>query len=113
VEVRFHHEARREFNEAIESPVEKLAMRRVLELLEQHGDQLGAPYSSQVVGAERLRELRPRGGRSPWRAFYRRIGAVLYVGAFGPEAQSNPHGFRRAVRLAEARLSRVEQGEER
>ena len=31
----------------------------------------------------------------------------------GPEAESNPHGFRRSVRLAEDRLSRVERGEER
>ena len=51
-----------------------------------------------------MRELRPRGGRSPWRAFYRRVGDVLVISAIGPEAQSNERGFRAAVERAVRRL---------
>jgi hypothetical protein len=112
VEVRFHHEARREFNELL-PPAEKDAMVHVFEMLEENGERLGHPYTSDVRIAADLRELRPRAGRSPWRAFYRRIGGVMYVGAFGPEAKSNPRGFERAVRTAEARLDEVEKGRER
>ncbi len=111
MDVRFHHAARPEFNAM--PTAEQVAMRRVLELLRQEGDQLGAPYSSNVEGADRLRELRPRAGRSPWRAFYRRIGERMRVGAFGPEALSNPPGFRRAMRAAEERLNRIEGGVDR
>ena len=38
------------------------------------GPSLPFPHSSAVQGADRLRELRPRGGRSPWRALYRQVG---------------------------------------
>ena len=42
--------------------------------LEAFGDQLGAPHTSQVKGSQAgIRELRPRSGRSPWRALYRRV----------------------------------------
>ena len=51
-----------------------------------------------------MRELRPRSGRSPWRAFYRRIGATMVIGAIGSEAQNDPRAFRRAVADAERRL---------
>src|SRR5437870_999214 len=51
------------------------------------------------------RELRPRAGRSPWRAFYQRAGALLVVAAIGPEAQVDPRGFRRAVEDALARMT--------
>jgi hypothetical protein len=111
MDVRFHHEARAEYNAL--PLAEKLAMRHVIDKLEQEGDRLATPHSRNVVVADRLRELRPRAGRSPWRAFYRRIGAGMVVGGFGPEAQANPRGFVRAVRMAAERLNRVEQGEGR
>ena len=57
------------------------------------------PHPSAVKDAERLRELRPRTGRSPWRAFYRQIGEIIFVvGAVGPEATVKPHDFAQAVR---------------
>ena len=63
--------------------------------------------------ADRLRELRPRAGRSPWRAFYRQIrGVIFVVGAIGPEAAVKPRDFVRAVRRAEDRLNKIEQDEE-
>jgi hypothetical protein len=33
-----------------------------------YGPSLGYPHTSAVLGAEKLRELRPRAGRSAWRA---------------------------------------------
>ena len=73
------------------------------------GPAMGYPHSSAVRGAPGLRELRPRGGRSPWRAFYRQVGEQFVVAAVGPEAQVNPQRFRRACRLALQRLSEVEE----
>lgn len=72
------------------------------------GESLGFPHSSGVrsIGGG-LRELRPRAGRSPWRAFYRRIGDRLVVGSIGPEAESDPRGFERALRRAVDRLQQL------
>jgi hypothetical protein len=86
--------------------VEEVALRTVMAKLEALGSRLPFPHQSAVRGAT-VRELRPRSGRSPWRAFYRRTGAEKFVvGSIGPEAIVNPKGFKRAVRLAEARLTR-------
>lgn len=74
------------------------------------GGQLPYPHSSAVKGADRLRELRPRAGRSPWRAFYRCIGDVAVIGGFGPEARADPRGFRAAVQRAMDRLAAYEAG---
>jgi len=73
------------------------------------GARLGYPHTSAVRDADRLRELRPRAGRSPWRALYRQVGEVFVVAAVGPEAQSDPRGFERAVRRAVKRLERLEE----
>jgi hypothetical protein len=83
---------------------ERFAMAVPIAKLRTYGDQLPYPHSSRVQGAASLRELRPRAGRSPWRAFYRRIGAAMVIGAIGSEAQHDPRGFRRAVADAERRL---------
>src|SRR5580658_9567023 len=71
------------------------------------GPLLGYPHTSAVRGADRLRELRPRAGRSAWRALYRQVGEVFVVAAVGREAQSDPRGFDRAVRRALDRLENV------
>ncbi len=42
-----------------------------------YGPLLGYPHTSAVRGAEGLRELRPRAGRSAWRALYRQVGELL------------------------------------
>jgi len=83
---------------------ERFAMGTAITKLRSYGDQLPYPHSSQVQGANALRELRPRTGRSAWRAFYRRIGTAMVIAAIGPEAQHDPRGFRRAVAEAERRL---------
>jgi hypothetical protein len=54
---------------------------RVL-LLEQRGTQLGFPYSSQIKGSRRIRELRiPRDAIRVFYAFDPRRNAVLLLGA--------------------------------
>lgn len=83
-------------------------MQHAFEKLEAVGERLGHPHSSAVKGAEGLRELRPRGGRSPWRAFYRRIEDVMVVAGIGPEAEVDKRGFGRAVKEATDRLSNLE-----
>ncbi len=63
---------------------------------------------SAVRGADRLRELCPRGGRSPWRALYRQVGDEFVVAAVGPEIEVEQRGFAAACRRAEARLAEME-----
>lgn len=87
---------------------EQDAMDNAIEKLRALGQQLGYPHSSAVRGAAGLRELRPRAGRSRWRAFYRHIGDVIVIGAFGPEAKVNPRGFVASVQRATDRLAEFE-----
>jgi hypothetical protein len=87
---------------------ERVAVPHAAEKLGALGPGLGYPHSSAVRDADRLRELRPRAGRSPWRGFYRRFGDVFVLAAGGPEAEADPHGFKRAVLAAEEGLAEVE-----
>src|SRR5664280_486050 len=80
--------------------VERNALIHAVEKLEAFGPQLGYPHTSAVQGFTGLRELRPRAGRSPWRALYRRVSDVFVLAAVGPEAQSDQRGFDRAARQA-------------
>lgn len=102
-----HPEAEEEWNRL---PIaEYRAMANALAKLRELGDQLAFPHTSNVQGAEHIRELRPRGGRSRWRAFFRRIGDRMAVGAMGPEARLDPRGFARSIERAEARLAEMAQ----
>ena len=74
---------------------ERAAMLSALRKLEAGGTALGAPHTSKVKGST-FRELRPRRGRSPWRALYRQVGTMLVVAAVAPEALAD----RAEVRLA-------------
>lgn len=87
---------------------ERIAILNTIEKRQAFGDRLPYPHSSAVKGSK-LRELRPRSGRSAWRAFYRRIDDLMIVAAIGPEAQSHSSGFNRAVALALQRLSEYEE----
>jgi phage-related protein len=89
------------------TPGEAVAVKRAIDKLEAVGDLLRFPHHSKVHGAN-LRELRPRGGRSPWRALYRRVGAVLVVATIAPEARSTPRGStERSGWLRSARRARA------
>ena len=107
MEVRFHHAARAEFN-AYPALGEREAMQVALRRLELFGAALPYPHSSHVQGSAGLRELRPRGGRSPWRAIYRQVGNRMIVGAFAPEAGVDRQGFDRAVRTVAERIAEYE-----
>ena len=88
---------------------ERVAMRTAFKKLEQAGSALTFPHQSSVKGVNGLRELRPRGGRSRYRSFYKRTGPNQFVvGAIGPEAQVDPRGFQRSVKAAQERLSKYE-----
>lgn len=52
------------------------------------------------------------GGKSPWRALYRRVRDNLIVAAIAPEAQANRRGFDRAVNEAEYRLQQIDDKED-
>jgi len=88
---------------------EQAALYNAVVKLQNVGPSLGYPHTSNVEGADRLRELRPRGGRSPWRALYRQFGGAFVIGAVCPEAKQDPKRFRRGCINAVARLSKVEE----
>lgn len=84
------------------------AIDHAVDKLEAFGPKLPFPHQSDVRDALRLRELRPRAGRSPWRTLYARVGDEFVIAAIGPEAQVDPRGFRRAVQRALVRLEAYE-----
>ncbi|MGH3295763.1 MAG: type II toxin-antitoxin system RelE/ParE family toxin [Trebonia sp.] len=88
---------------------ERTALYNAVRKLVEIGTDLSYPHSSAVKGADRLRELRPRAGRSPWRAIYRQCGEAFVIAAVCPEAQQDPRGFRRGCAAAEERLAEVEE----
>jgi hypothetical protein len=105
--VAYHSEAEAELQ--VLPAVERVAIVHAVEKLESEGPQLRHPHCSAIRSAVSLRELRPRGGRSRWRAFYRQIGLAFVVGAIGPEAEVDPRKFRKAVAEAERRLDEVKE----
>ena len=88
---------------------ERAALYNAVRKLEAIGPALGYPHSSDVREAPGLRELRPRQGRSPWRALYRQYGSIFVIAAVCPEAESDPRGFRRGCTAALARLEELEE----
>lgn len=86
-------------------------MVHALEKLEALGSRLSFPHQSAVKGVPNLRELRPRSGRSRWRAFYRLLGEGFVIAAVGPEANVNRREFNRTVLVAIERLDSLSQGE--
>lgn len=73
------------------------------------GDHLPNSHQSAVKGVARLRELRPRGGNSPWRPIYARTKSRFIVLAIAPEALVDRRGYRRAVAKANERLIEIEE----
>jgi hypothetical protein len=106
-QVVYTDEARREFSRL--PAREQAAMIHAVEKLAAEGPALPYPHSSAVQGADRLRELRLRAGRSAWRGLYRRLGDVFVIAAIGPEAQSDKRDFARAVTAAQMRLDLIEE----
>ena len=88
---------------------ERNALPHAVEKMVAFGSVLGFPHTNAVQGFPGLRELRPRGGRSPWRAMYQRVGDLFVIAAIGPEAQVDHRRFAKAARLAMARLAELEE----
>lgn len=93
-------------------PAEDAALINANRKLEALGPALPFPHSSAVRAADRLRELRPRGGRSPWRALYRQAADVFVVAAVVPEAHVDRRKFTAGCRAAQRRLARLEEKQE-
>lgn len=105
MEVRYHPQA---VSELAELPVgERVAMANAVEKLESLGLRLPFPHQSAVRGVRNLRELRPRSGDSPWRAFYRRIQNVFVIASIGPDVKVDRRAFNAAVKTALQRLEEV------
>ncbi len=106
-EVRYLPEAEEELGEL--PGTERAAVNNAVRKLESLGPALGYPHASAVRSVPNLRELRPRQGRSPWRALYRQVGDVYVVAAVCPEAGSDPRGFTKGYEAAVARLDELEE----
>ncbi|MCU4183880.1 type II toxin-antitoxin system RelE/ParE family toxin [Acidiferrimicrobium sp. IK] len=89
------------------SAVERAALHNAVVKPEALGPALRHPHTSAVQEVASLRELRPRAGRSPWRALYRQVGERFVIAAITPEALQDPPGLRRACSAAEQRLSEL------
>ena len=89
---------------------ERAALHNAVRKLEEIGPDLPYPHSSDARGAAGLRELRPRRGRNPWRALYRRVGGYFVIAAVGPGGGKDPWGFRQACERAQQRLAELEEG---
>ncbi|HQY30955.1 MAG TPA: type II toxin-antitoxin system RelE/ParE family toxin [Thermomicrobiales bacterium] len=88
---------------------EQVAIAAAVLKLEAMGPNLSAPHSSNIQGIDFvLRELRPRRGDCPWRAFYVRHGKGFLICSVGPEARQDRRRFDRAVRLAGQRMLEYE-----
>jgi hypothetical protein len=87
---------------------ERVALMHAREKLVALGARLPFPHQSDVRGAPRLRELRPRAGRSPWRGIYAWVQGRFVVLSVGPEAEQDPRGYARSVAQAYERLAQME-----
>jgi hypothetical protein len=107
LEVLYHPDAETELGKL--PATEQAAVHNAVRKLEAIGPALPYPHSSAVMECEGLRELRPRQGRSPWRAIYGRVGDLFVVAAVCPEADQDRRGFNRGCRDAAERLAEVEE----
>jgi len=88
---------------------ERQALYNAIAKLQAIGPALGYPHTSAVQGTAGLRDLRPRGGRSPWRGLYRQVGERFVIAAIALEAQHDSRRFKRACMAARRRLDELEE----
>lgn len=91
---------------------DRVAVDNAVAKLKALGSALPYPHSSNVEGADDLRELRPQAGKSPWRPLYRQVGDPFVIAAIGPEAKKNKRGFDKACQHATDRLAKLEEDNE-
>lgn len=104
--VEYHPEA----VEELQRLRDKKGQRRVLtivDILRQIGPKITEPHAKPVSGTAKLCELRPGGGQTTIRPLYFRYDDRTFkIVAIAPEAQTDPAGFRNAVKRARQRASR-------
>jgi hypothetical protein len=85
-------DAAREFATNVKSKEELKALHNAVDKLRRLGPQLAPPHVKKLKGddAAGLCELRPRHGRSDWRALYRRVGDVYVILAVCRHAEMDP-----------------------
>ncbi|MGH2878483.1 MAG: type II toxin-antitoxin system RelE/ParE family toxin [Solirubrobacteraceae bacterium] len=90
----------------VKSKEEHRAILQAVLKLQELGERLGPPHMKPLKGAAAatLRELRPKQGRSDWRAVYRRSGSIYVVLAI-----DRHKNFATLVERARARAARYEQ----
>jgi hypothetical protein len=88
---------------AMKSKEEHRALLNAVRKLGELGEQLGPPHMKPLKGdrAAALRELRPRQGRSDWRAVYRRAGGFYVILAIDRHKE-----FAALIERAQARAER-------
>ncbi len=111
-DVRYTNAATQELNQRAVPRQEKAAILNAVEKLRAPCPQLPYPHQNAVQGADGIRELRPRQGRSPWRAFYCRVDDTFIIASIGPEADVDARGFTRAVEAAQQRCAEIEAKDE-
>jgi len=100
--VQWHPEAEEELMQLPRD--EQLALDHAVGKLAAIGPALPYPHQSAVKAGQGLRELRPRGGRSRWRALYDRRGNTFMITTVAPETQVDQQKFDQTVRIARRRL---------
>lgn len=92
-----------DFIKSLKSANDQAQILRVLDLLSEHGLNLGSPYVKDVIGIRKLKELRIRGQSSIYRIFYFAFTGQKFVllHAFAKKSQKTP---KKDLRLAEQRM---------
>ena len=102
----FHPDAEKELKAL--NAVEQVAMLHAVEKLAALGPLLPFPHQSHIQSGGKLRELRPRAGRSRWRGLYAQVGDTFVIASISPEAKIDPRTFRRAVAAASRRIDEIQ-----
>ena len=104
--VEYHSEAIEEYN-ALRDSKQRKGVLTIVDILRQVGPKATEPHMKPVHGSDKLRELRPGGGKTLVRPLYFRFDARTFkVVAIAPEAVADPSGFDSAVERAKARARR-------
>lgn len=79
----------------------------VVDFLSQLGIKIKEPHMKPLQGEKKLRELRPGGGKTLIRPLYFQLDRRTFkIVAIGPEAMTDPVGFKSAVARAKGRAKR-------
>lgn len=104
--VEYHSDAIEEYN-ALRDAKQRKGVLTIVDILRQLGPKMTEPHMKPVSGTNKLRELRPGGGRTLVRPLYFRFDERTFkVLAIAPEARVDAPGFERAVERATARAKR-------